>query len=195
MSRFFTVALTIFFAIDSIGTIPTFLSLLKKFERKKRILVAARELFFALIIMILFNYLGRFLLDLLSLTRTTVQISGGVVLFLIAIRLIFSHDEEKVKYWGETPPFIVPIATPLIASPSVLAVIMIFAKEFQSDLTIISATILAWFVSALIIFFAGPIYKIIGEKGLVACERLMGLIVSLIAIQMFVEGIKGIVSV
>lgn len=97
MSTFFAITLTLFFVIDALGNIPAFIQLLKPYDRKKRRTIALRELFFALGLMIIFNYLGRVLLTLLSIEAATVQLAGGIVLFLIAIRLIFSTEEEGAK--------------------------------------------------------------------------------------------------
>lgn len=192
MNSFFAIALTLFFVIDALGNIPIYLSIIRKIDQKKIKRIAIRELLLALVIMIIFHYLGQVLLSLLSISKSTVQVAGGLILFLIAIRLIFSHEEESPKYVS-ADPFIVPIATPLIAGPSVLSVIMIYALEQPQDLIVIGAIFVAWFISSLILFFASPIYKLVGEKVLAACQRLMGLIVAVIAVQMFIQGIKGII--
>ncbi len=193
MSNFFGITLTLFFVIDALGNIPTYLSLLKPFNKREQRKIATRELIIALGIMIMFHYLGQILLTLLGVSHTTVQIAGGIILFLIAIRLIFSNDEE-IPRWGEQKPLIVPIATPIIAGPSVLSVIMIFAQDEASDLLILGAVFLAWFFSSLLLFFAKPIFKLFTEKGLMACQRLMGLIVGIIAVQLFLEGVGGMIK-
>lgn len=190
---FLSIALTLFFVIDAFGHIPTYLSFLSKINKKKVHYIAIRELIFSLIIMILFQYVGDVLLTLLEITKDTVQIAGGIILFLIAIRLIFALEEDKTKGWGEGEPFIVPIATPLIAGPSILSAIMIFAQEQPDNVMVLGAIIVAWFASSLIFFFAAPIYKLVGEKVLMAVQRLMGLIVALIAVQMLLKGIIGLV--
>lgn len=192
MSSFIAITFTIFFAIDPFGNIPKYLTLLKHFDSKKRCMIAMREFIFALIIMILFHYLGRYLLQVLSLSKLTVQISAGVILFLVAIRMIFPGSEEKDHKWKTAHPFIVPLATPLIASPSVLAIIMIYTQGPYPYYFVYAAILCAWFLSSIILFFAGPIYKVIGDRGLQACEKLMGLIISLIAIQVLMEGLSSI---
>ena len=192
MSAFFSVTLTLFFVIDALGQIPTYLDLLKPFDAKKQKKIAIRELLIALVIMLVFHYFGQGLLTLLHVSKTTVQVAGGIILFLISIRLIFS-DEERTK-WKEQEPFIVPIATPIIAGPSVLAAIMIFAQNNPSDFVICGAVILAWFLSATLFLFAKPIHKIVKDQGLNAAQRLMGLIVALIAVQLFLEGIIGLLQ-
>lgn len=192
MATFFAITLTLFFVIDALGNIPAYLHLLQPFEKKKRMRIAIQELLIALALMILFNFVGKGLLTILGINAATVQLAGGIVLFLIAIRLIFSQDDDKGIKWRAEKPFIVPIATPIIAGPSVLAAVMIFAQEnHSSSAVVLGAIFLAWLMSSVILLFARPIFKLITEQGLNACQRLMGLIVGLIAVQLFLEGIVG----
>ncbi len=190
MNRFLAIALTLFFVIDALGNIPTYLQLLKPFPPKKQRKIAIRELCFALLIMLLFNFVGELLLTILDITSTTVHLAGGIILFLIAIRLIFSN-EERVTQWKEQEPFIVPLATPIIASPSVLAIIMIFSQKEISTPLVLEAIFVAWLASSILFLFAKPIYKLFKDSGLDACQRLMGLIVALIALQIFIDGVIG----
>ena len=189
MGHFFAITLALFFVIDALGHIPTYLNLLKPYP-KKQFKIAVRELIFALGIMLVFHFVGEILLTLLDITPGIVRLAGGIVLFLIAIRLIFS-TEDKVTRWKEQEPFIVPLATPTIASPSVLAIIMIFAQEETSRWFVLGAIFAAWLASSVLFLCAKPIYKLFKESGLDACQRLMGLIVALIALQMFMDGLKG----
>lgn len=193
-ATFFTIAFTLFLAIDALGVIPVYLSLVDELPRQKKLFIAIQELLFALVIMILFHFLGIPLLNLLNLTSTTIQIAGGIVIFLIAIRLVFSSEEKDLKplQWKKTRPLIFPIATPLMAGPQVLAVIMIYSQEEQMSFVVILAILAAWFLSSILFLLASPIYKLVGEKGLNAIQRLMGLMVALIAIQMLLQGLKGI---
>lgn len=196
MNNFFATVLTLFLAIDALGIIPSYLYVLKKCDYKKRIFIALRELGFALIIMILFHFLGIYLLELLSLTKTTVQIASGTILFLIAIRLLFPGNDEKEKIsLGQNRPFIVPIATPLIAGPSVLAVVMISTQVSDSNLVTLGAIFISWFASSIILIFANPIYRVLGDKALSAAEKLMGLVIALIAIETIMNGISNITLV
>jgi multiple antibiotic resistance protein len=189
ISTFFSITLTIFFVIDALGNVPTYLQLVKPYSPKRRVWLATRELLFALGLMLCFHYLGQPLLSLLEVNMATVQIAGGIMLFLIAIRLIFSSENERAKWNVQQEPFFVPLATPMIASPSVLAIIMVLAQKEASQLLVIGAIGLAWFLSSIIFLAANPIYSLIKEKGLDACQRLMGLIVALIAVQLFLEGV------
>jgi multiple antibiotic resistance protein len=191
MAAFFSITLTLFFVIDSLGNIPIYLHLIKKYDQKHRRAIAVRELFFALLLMLAFQFIGDLLLSLLDITSATVQIAGGIMLFVIAIRLIFSTEDQKTK-WREQEPFIVPLATPIIAGPSVLAIIMVFAQAENSSPIVLAAVIVAWLLSAIVFLCAEPIYRVIKDKGLDACQRLMGLIVALIAVQLFLEGVAEV---
>ena len=188
MHKFSALTLALFFVIDALGHIPTFLGILSPLPRRQYYKVVLRELFFALIIMFIFYFLGEWLLTALDISTVTVKLAGGIILFLIAIRLIFSSENHITK-WKEQPPFIVPLATPMIAGPSVLAVIMIFAKEEVSHSLVLISIAVAWGVSSILFLCAKPIYSLLKDSGLDACQRLMGLIVALVAIQMFINGV------
>jgi len=194
MRVFFSIALTLFLVIDALGSIPVYLSLVQKFTKKERMRLIIRELLIALGIMIAFHYLGQLLLSWLGVTKVTVQMSGGIILFLIAIRLIFKEKDETEPKWSDSTPFIVPIATPLLAGPSVLAVIMMLAQEKSSDLVVLGAIILAWFVSSIIYLASKQIHNFMKNRGLLACQRLMGLIVAIIAVQTFLRGLTGLLN-
>lgn len=190
----FTLTLTLFLVIDSVGIIPTYLSLMKRIPPKSQLRVALRELCIALAIMILFFYIGKGLLWFLDLTATTVHIAGGVVLFLIAIRLIFPKEGQPLPIWHQEELVVVPIATPLIAGPSLLSLIMIYAKESPSEGKVLEAIFLAWLASSIVILSAKHLYRILTEKGILACQRLMGLMVALVSIQMVLRGIEELIE-
>lgn len=192
LNDFFSTALAFFLVMDALGSIPTYLALLENFNREKWKLICIREVLFSLGMMIFFFFVGELFLKLLDVGKTTVDVSGGIILFLIAIKLVFG-GKETVEKWGPGKHFIVPIATPLIASPMLFAAIMIYTESELSNYLVFLALILAWFLSGLIYLFALPIYNGLKEKGLNACQRLMGLLVALIAIKMLLQGIKELI--
>ncbi len=193
MNTIISIAFILFLVIDALGTLPIYLSQLESYGSKERITIALRELFFALILMCAFFYLGQLFITLLALSKTTVQLAGGIILLLIAIRLIFSHDEPHKK-WDSGRPFIVPIATPLLASPSFFATITIFSQSDTPNAVVLIALLIAWLASSLVYLCGRPIYNLIGESGLMACQRLMGLLIALVAVQLALEGIKDLVK-
>jgi multiple antibiotic resistance protein len=185
--KMLSMAFSLFLLMDSIGNIPLFLAILKDIPRKRQTQIILRELVIALVVMVLFNYLGDFLLNALQVTQYSVLISGGIILFLIALKMIFPvKSESEAATTGEKEPFIVPLAIPLVAGPAVLAAIILYSR--QESGTII-AIIAAWIVTTLILLSSTFLNKILGRRGILACERLMGLILTMVAIQMFLEGL------
>jgi len=187
----FSIGFSLFLLMDPIGNIPLYVSLLKDVDPARQRKIILRELTIALFVIILFNFLGGYLLRLLHVSQETIMIAGGIILFIIAIRMIFPQGKEG---YAESPipgePFIVPLAIPLVAGPSVLAAVMIYSDR-ESTLTMVGAILAAWVVSLLILISAPFLKKILGMRGIVACERLMGLILTLIAVQMFLEGLSS----
>jgi MarC family membrane protein len=187
-----SMALALFLLMDPIGNVPIFVSILKDIDPHRQRKIIIRELFIALIIIILFYFLGDVLLGFLNVTMPTILISGGIILFLIALKMIFPGKRDPdVELPPDKEPFIVPLATPLVAGPAVLAAVMLYSGQHRNDLMLpLCAIILAWAVSMLILLSSSLWKKLLGWRGLVACERLMGLILTLIAVQMFLEGIE-----
>ncbi|MDO6692374.1 YhgN family NAAT transporter [Aliiglaciecola sp. 3_MG-2023] len=189
-------AVMLFLIMDPLGNLPIFMSILKSIEPKRRRKVLARELILSLLIMFIFLFSGQAVLDFLNVKQQAVSIAGGIILFLIAIRMIFpnkgSHDDDV----GEQEPFIVPLAIPMIAGPSLLAALILLANQdplrmFDWSLALFSA----WAVSASILLFSGVFFKILGERGLIAIERLMGMILIMLSIQMFLDGVGNYFSI
>jgi multiple antibiotic resistance protein len=192
----FSIALALFLLMDPIGNVPVFVTVLKDIPLRHHKRIILRELLIALIIIILFHFIGDGLLRFLNVSTPTILISGGLILFIIAIRMIFSnHHDPRSEPIARREPFIVPLATPLIAGPAVLAAVMLYSGQPQtSSGTTIGAIVIAWAVSTLILLSAPLLNKLLGSRGMIACERLMGLILTLLAVQMFLEGAKLFMS-
>lgn len=185
-----SLAFTLFLLMDPIGNIPLYISFLKGLDPKRQRFIIFRELIIALLIIILFNYVGDGLMKFLHVQNDTIQIAGGVILFLLCLRMIFPppHDpNEGVRH--DTEPFIVPLAVPLIAGPSVLAAVMIYSKQ-EGSLIMMGAILIAWLSSLIILLGSSFLKQILGWRGILALERLMGLILILIAVQMFLGGLS-----
>ncbi|MEP7704482.1 YhgN family NAAT transporter [Paraglaciecola sp. 25GB23A] len=183
-------AITLFLIMDPLGNLPVFMSVLKSIEPKRRRIVLARELIFSLIIMLIFLYSGQAVLSFLSVKQETVSIAGGIILFLIALKMIFPQPGGVTGLAPGEEPFIVPLAIPMVAGPSILAALILLANQDHSrmlDWTI--ALGLAWFISAGILMFSSLFHKLLGERGLIAIERLMGMILIMISIQMLLDGV------
>nr|WP_295378739.1 YhgN family NAAT transporter [Pseudoxanthomonas sp.] len=183
-------ALLLFLILDPLGNIPVFLSVLKPLPPKRQRVVLARELLIALVVLMMFLWGGKYALELMHLRQESVAIAGGIVLFLIGIRMIFPRPEGLM---GEIPggePFIVPLAIPLVAGPSGMAAVMLMGSNEPARLADWSlALILAWGATAAILFSATLLYKWLGRSVLTAVERLMGMLLVAISVQMFLDGI------
>jgi multiple antibiotic resistance protein len=178
----------LFLILDPLGNIPIFLSYLQKSQRRYKVL--ARELLLALVILYLFLFFGQKFLSLLDLKQEAVNLAGAIILFIIALRMIFpatkSYGDEDIE--GE--PFLVPLAIPLVAGPSILATLILLASQYPDRLTDWAiALFIAWLASAIILFSATALQRYLGKRGMIAIERLMGMVLVAISVQMFLDGI------
>lgn len=185
----FSAALLLFMVMDPLGNIPLFLTALKNVPDKRRTFVIFRELIIALIVMLIFLFSGQAFLSALHISEPALTATGGVILFLIAIKMIFP-DAPNTNHANEEEPFIVPLAIPYVAGPSALATLLLITSNEPGrwqDWTL--ALFAAWFVTGVILLCAVPLAKILRNRGLIAIERLMGMILVAIAIQMLMDGI------
>lgn len=183
-------AMLFFFVISPLGIVPAMLAALKDIEpeRHKRIIV--RELLFALGIMLTFMFLGGKLLALLSISLPAMTAAGGVMLMLIALRLIFPTDERNLRVTMTQEPFVVPIAIPYVAGPSILATELLMMSQAPEEWPKwLAAILIAWFATFVILYLGAELRRLLGDRGLMAMERLMGMILVLIATQMLLSGI------
>lgn len=187
--RIFFNAITLLLIMDPLGNIPPFLSALKTVEPDRRRKILLREILIAYVVLLAFLFAGKYLLRALSLQEETVSIAGGIVLFLIALRMVFPrHDTSADALEGE--PFIVPLAIPLIAGPSTLASLLLLQQSTpNATVQLFLALTLAWIVTAIILLSSTIFYRVLKERGLIAVERLMGMLLVMLAVQMFINGL------
>ncbi|CDR35124.1 MarC family protein [Criblamydia sequanensis] len=183
-----SIALTLFLVMDPFGNISSFLKLLDKNEREHYRLSVLREMLFVLAIILFFNVLGEYLLQLLQISPTTVYFSSSIILFLTAFQILFPTSKSLRHNLPEEHPILIPLAVPLIAGPSLLAMVMIFAHE-TTWLPMLISIFIAWLAALIVLLFGREIKKFIKENGLIALERLMGMVLILVAIQKFFEGV------
>jgi len=192
---FISAALLLFLVMDPLGNIPLYLTALKNVEPSRRVKVIMRELLIALLVMIIFLFSGQAFLAALHISEPALTTTGGVILFLIAIKMIFPSGSQSDPQ-NEEEPFIVPLAIPYVAGPSALAtLLLIMNDEPERWLEWLGALFAAWFVPGAILLAAGPLAKILRNRGLIAIERLMGMILVAIAIQMLMDGIAEFATV
>lgn len=187
---FISAALLLFLTMDPLGNIPLFLSTLESVPNERRLKVVMRELMFALIIMVVFLYIGQPVLDALKLSAESISIAGGIILFLIALKMIFPVPRAaSIEETIEGEPLLVPLAVPLVAGPSTLAIlILLVSREPGQQQVWLLALLAAWFITAVILLTATKLHKLLGKRGLVAMERLMGLVLVALSVQMLLDG-------
>lgn len=189
--KMFSIVLTLFLIMDPLGNIPLFLSALKDVKPERRTKVLIREVLLAFVVLLVFLFFGKYLLQLLNLQEETISIAGGIILFLIALRMIFPPERGVLADQPEGEPFIVPLAIPLIAGPSILAALLLLQSGPNTTLELLTALTIAWAISAVILLSSTLLYRLLKERGLIAIERLMGMLLVMIAVQMFMNGVAN----
>ena len=186
-------AVMLFLIMDPLGNLPIFLSVLKSVPEERRQRIIIRELLAALVVMLIFLFAGKYILAFLHVRQEAVSISGGIILFIIGLKMIFPGRGSS---WTDgtdedSEPFLVPLAIPMVAGPSLLAALMLLTSGDQAGRMIdwVIALLAAWFATALILFFSNTFFKVLGHRGLIAVERLMGMIIIMISVQMFLDGV------
>ncbi|MFH5806595.1 MarC family protein [Alienimonas sp. DA493] len=187
-------AVTLFLIMDPLGNAPVFNAVLSKLEPERRTAVVARELAIALVILLGFLWAGHFILAFLGLTESSLNIAGGVLLFVISLRMIFPGRGDGGAEFETDDPFIVPLAVPLIAGPSTIAALLLFrSKEPDHMWEWTAALLLAWLGTTVLLVGSPKILAVIGRRGSRALERLMGMILVLLATQMLLNGVGDFV--
>ncbi|WP_284320950.1 YhgN family NAAT transporter [Dyella acidisoli] len=186
-------AILLFLIMDPLGNIPIFLTLLKDVAPKRRRAVMVRELLIALAVLLMFLMGGQLILKLLQLRQESISIAGGIVLFLIGIRMVFPPAEGGIfGQAGEGEPFIVPMAIPGVAGPSAMAALLLLTNTQpgrNADWAI--ALLCAWLATAIILLSSTYLFRWLGESVLTALERVMGMLLIALSVQMFLSGIAA----
>lgn len=185
-------ALTLFLVMDPLGNVPLFATLLREADPKQRPWIIMRENIIALIILVLFMFGGPTLMKLLHIETHSLGIAGGFVLLLIALEMIFHHFGGVIAHVEVIrEPLIVPLAIPLIAGPSAMTVVMLMATQRPTEVAAsVTALFIAWAAGLIILLLAGRLQALLGERGLAATERLMGMILVVVAVQMAMTGVE-----
>ncbi len=193
----YTAAITLFLVMDPLGNIPVFLSVLEHVEPQRRRRIIMRELLFALGILTVFLFLGKYILAGLNVSEPALSIGGGIVLFLIAIRMIFPQTKgQGTPKPTDQEPLLVPLAVPLVAGPSAMAMVILFATQYPDRiLRWFLALLIAWLAGAVILLSAEVLRRYLGRRVITAVERLMGMILITVAIEMLLGGIQTFLAV
>lgn len=177
---------------DPIGNIPIFINSLRNVPAHRRVRIILREVFIAFCLLLTFMFMGKQFLDLVNLSDLSMQIAGAVVLFLIAIRMIFpSAQTSEVIMHENEEPLIVPLAIPALAGPSALATVMLLVSQAPDRrMEWVMALVVTMLVCAIVLVLADRIQRLLGDRVVMAIERLMGLILVAMAVEMLLRGIK-----
>ncbi len=191
----FSAAMLLFLVMDPFGNLPLFIVALKAVDQERHLQIIIRELIIALLVLVVFLFSGKYLLSALQISESALSASGGIILFLIAIKMIFPETNHSLAEDFSGEPFIVPLAIPYVAGPSALTtVLLIMNREPARWPEWLVALFIAWLFSGLIMSSSSFLSNLLGEKGLIAIGRLMGMLLVVIAIQMLMNGIAEYIS-
>ena len=178
--------------LDPFGNLPVFISIMRGLPEKRRLPVALREIGIAYVVLLLFMWGGQGFLRLMSLSQPALEVAGGVILLMVAIKMIFGTSDDIFGGAGDREPLIFPIAVPLLAGPSALATVLLLASRQPSDFfTWVGALTAAITVTGGLLLLAEPLLRWLGDSVMQAAEKLMGLILTAVAVQMLLSGIRS----
>lgn len=188
--------IALFLVLDPIGNVPFFLSVLSRVPEERRQRILLRELVIAYATLVIFLLVGRPFVAFLHLRQESISVAGGIILFLIALRMVFpehrSTEDERAP-GGE--PLVVPLAIPGVAGPSALAMVLLLTQsEPDRQLDWFIALTGAWAATAMVLLASPLLFRLLRERGLAAMERLMGMILVAVAVQMFLDGLASVMK-
>jgi MarC family membrane protein len=190
---FLSALVLLLLVLDPFGSLPIFISVMRSVDPARRTRVAVREVVIAFAVLLGFMFAGQSFLSLMHLSERSLEVAGGVILLIIAIRMIFgTGDENYAAADGELrEPFIFPLAVPLLAGPSALATVLLLAsRQPERVLYWVGALTVAMLVSGAVLLAADRIRQLIGASMVAAIEKLMGLVLTAIAVEMILAGLK-----
>ena len=180
---------------DPVGNVPIFIGALRDVPRERRRMIILRECLIAFAVLVAFVFVGGPFLRLLGLSEISLQIGGAVVLMLVALRMVFPSPEG---IFGQSPsgePFIVPLAVPALAGPSALAtVLLLVSRDPARNWHWVGAIAVVMMISAVVLAFADRIMRQLGERVTLAFERLLGLVLAAIAVELMLRGVRAFVA-
>lgn len=196
LQEFLQALILLILVTDPFGNIPIFVSVLSQVAPERRWIVVVRECAIAFFILLIFMFFGKVFLDALHLSEVSLRIGGGVILFLIALRMVFPQPGGVFgDVEGDSEPFIVPLAIPALAGPSSLATVLLFSSDTKVAVSIhIGALVAVAVVWLVVLLSAEKMQRVLGARAMTAVERLMGLILTAMAVEMLLAGIREYVK-
>lgn len=182
--------LLLFLVLDPIGNIVPFTALTRHLPPERRWRVVLRECLIGTGVLLAFAFLGRYFLSFTGVTTASLGVTGGVLLFLIGLKMIFKEGDAYEEA-PATEPFLVPLAMPLFAGPSSIALTVLNGSAgVQGRWGWLSGMLAACLASTLVLLASGPVVRRMGDKGVAALERLMGLVLTTVSVQMILDGFR-----
>lgn len=184
---FFAPIISLFLVINAIGNVPLFVAILTPYDPKRQGKIIIREMVIALGILFLFGFFGDTILELMGISHSIIRMGGGILLLIVALSMIFPRSTEPGKLPAHEP-IIVPLATPIVAGPGAMSYVMVLSKQVPT-IELFWVILIAWIPAFLITYAASYLKYLLGERGLLACQKLGGMLITLIAVQMIAQGV------
>jgi MarC family membrane protein len=192
---FFQTFILLLLVTDPFGNVPLFVTALNPVAPARRARIVVRECAIAFLLLLVFMFFGRHFLSALNLTEVSLRIGGSVILLLIAIRMVFPHPDGVLGRTEGGEPFIVPLAIPALAGPSALATVLLFGANSTEEVMIHVAALAAVALVWLAVFLsADRLQRLLGAQVMTAFERLMGLILTAMSIEMLLGGVRAFIK-
>lgn len=189
-------AILLLFVLDPFGNVPLLLSILKNIDPKRHRTIILREMLIGLFILLVFLFFGERFLSIFGLETQAITIAGGIIFFVIAIKMIFPDPNGHSLFVSSSDeePLVVPIAIPMVSGPASIATLMLLAKSHPEQIgSIFTSVLIAWSVTAVILLSSPRLFKLLKRRGLTAMERLMGMLLLMMAVEMFIRGIRELI--
>ncbi|HEX9908486.1 MAG TPA: MarC family protein [Thermoplasmata archaeon] len=201
--EFLSILIPIFIVIDPFGTMPFYIALTGNMDREARRKTLVYAVVFAAALLLVFALAGKAILDYLSISIDALRITGGVLLVVIGVSMLYEGDMPRSHRKGEEEPdqkpqvpedvAFVPLGTPLLAGPGAISVVIVNAGTMDIWLTVV-ALVVVMLIGGLMLWQSGIVFKLLGNAGTRALTRVMGLITTAYAVQMILDGVSGYVS-
>ncbi|MCL5260582.1 MAG: NAAT family transporter [Gammaproteobacteria bacterium] len=188
----FSATIMLILIMNPLGNIPVFLSALRSVDPKRHTFIIIRESIIAFMILMAFMFFGQYYLQGAQISEQALGVSGGIILFLISVRMIFPEEKHSNERQLKSEPFIVPLAIPLTAGPGALTTVMLFASQHpEKRILWLFAIFIASFIACMVILGARLLSNFFSERGLIALERLSGMMLTAMAVQMLLSGLDA----
>ena len=188
---FLSAFILLLLVLDPLGSLPVFIPIMRDVPVERRRWVALREVAIAFVVLFAFMFFGDAFLRVMRLSERSLEVAGGVILLMVSIRMIFSHADGVYGTSEGKEPFIFPLAIPLLAGPSAMATVLLLAsRQPERVMAWVGALSCAMAVSGAVLLLCARIRRLLGDSVVAALEKLMGLVLTAIAVEMILAGLK-----